>query len=451
LRGLANAVLCTRCGLRHAALTPSGQGTWAREASLCEGISNPFQASASPAAKERAEEPGAAQIDAPPPSPPLVDSAEVERELLVEELRTLGTLAEEDWTHEEASAHLTALPDLGLDCELELEQPTEPPRRVLLHVDGLVVLETPHQQMSPNDESSTPAFSSGAPADVSSGDLQGDDAEGGWVTRSLHFEESVGVVQTEVRYHPGRGIFDRVSLSFAIHGAFRALLLSMVPHIDLARGVAVLGGGGGALPMALASAAGEGALSDLGPVAVVERDRRVAEAAASWFGFREGFGNRGNSRVELFMVDARKFFDHGREFAAVFVDIAGEAGISARGADPLAPPPQLLAETFVRDAAAAVSAARGFVAWNVLACVADEAVALRNCMGAVAAALPTHMHVSVLGPMRHHDGNVQWLLVASTTPVNAGSQAIEAEKLRCLSAADLEISDSSATVSATAG
>jgi len=314
----------------------------------------------------------------------------VESELLIEELRAAGVLADEGWDHAEASAHVAALREVGEDLTPELALP---PRRVLHHSGGLVVLETPveGEEESPDE---------------------------GWVMRSLHFEASVGVVQTEVRYHPGRDSFDRSHLAFAVHGAMRELLVSLAGCTGrgLAAGAAVLGGGGGALPMAL-RAAGRlgGPLEGLGPVSVVERDASVAEAACAYFGFEER-GAESGMGAELFVQDAVDFIERPppsapREFAAVLVDVAGAASHHS-GEGVIAPPPALLTRSFVRRAAAAVRAAEGAVAWNVILGAGDDGAGLLECAEAVLAGA-SELSLWAVGPMPHDDGTTQWLLVAA--------------------------------------
>lgn len=371
---------------------------WAREASFCEGIGSPWNRAG---AEMR----------------PHVTGPEVDRELLLEELRATGSLAAEDWTHEDAAGHLDALREAGDDLVAE---PQPPPRRVLLHRCGLIILDTPEDGS------------------------QGDE---GWVLRSLHFESSVGVVQTEVRCHPGQGLFDYTALAFTVHRCFRALLISLsasIGDVGLAPGVAILGGGGGALPMALCvEGLAGGAMVGLGPVTVVERDATIVEAARSHFGFREGpLVKGGTVGVELFIRDAVDFIatpppGAPHSFAAIFVDVADGTTLLETGL--LAPPLEFFTAGFVRGAVAAVRAAGGVVAWNVLGSSEEESLAgVRFCAVAVADSVDG-LGVSAFGPIRHDDGSVQWLLVASTVPrpIEGCTRFLEVEGLTCLSGEQL--------------
>lgn len=108
-------------------------------------------------------------------SVPTVSARSVEDELLVEELRTAGHLHNENWTHSQAMEYIGELREANMS-DLELE-PLPAPRKVLWHEGGLVVLET--------------AADSGDEGTEHESNLPG-------MIRSLHFESSIGVVQTEV-------------------------------------------------------------------------------------------------------------------------------------------------------------------------------------------------------------------------------------------------------------
>ncbi|CAK9108438.1 unnamed protein product [Durusdinium trenchii] len=182
---------------------------WAREAVLCEGI----QSTWSSASKEK---PPVDQLETTEESLTSVPARSVEDELLVEELRLAGHLSDENWSHSEAMDYIAELREANMS-ELELE-PMPAPRQVLWHEGGLVVLET-----------------------------QGGESD---IIRSLHFESSIGVVQTEVRSRPEG--FDFRHLAFEVHAAFLRLLEDKAAHCNSVDAtVVVLGGGGGVLPMAI--------------------------------------------------------------------------------------------------------------------------------------------------------------------------------------------------------
>lgn len=379
---------------------------WAREAAVCEGIGGPWGD-------------GASNLSESPRHLSRVSGADVERELLLEELRVAGMLEEEGWTHGEAAEHIAALRAMSPE-EFDVESPPPPPRSVIFHERGLVVLETP----------------------VTSETSQEAQAEG-WVTRSLHFEASIGLVQTEMRYHPARQEFDHRALSFGIHRAFHSLVVGRAAS-DLSAGILVLGGGGGALAMALSTAAaGGGPLARAGPVVVVEREPEVVHAAERFFGFRrealQPGGEASTAGIDgaaeqpackLFVADAREFLERRpgapRSFAAIFVDLAGrELPRGPIGLDEdstshsafLAPAREFLVAPFAAQAAAAVSSSQGLVAWNVFVRAGGGLAALRAAAeavhGAVAAVGDGSFRVAAAGPIVHEDGSAQWLLVAA--------------------------------------
>lgn len=374
---------------------------WAREAALCEGIASPFVQGTSGAER---------------PEPPVVQADEVEKELLIEELRTAGALAAEDWSHAEAKEHISTLREMGQAEDLALE-PMAPPREVLLHDLGLVVLETPDEW---------------------------DDADG-WATRSLHFDASLGNAQTEVRVHRASGTFDHSALCFSVHRAFRAVLTAAAPRLDLSAGVAILGGGGGALAMGLRATARESAgqaLAALGVVHVVERDAHVASLAQEFF----GFDHETEPGLRLSLVDAAEFIElhaacargtsvDGRGLAAAMVDIAGpELGRQGDGLSPVLLPPKdpWLSPKFAGQALAATvgrggrNESGGVVAWNILIADNDAGRAeLRAAARAVVAGVGPHVDVWALGPEPVGSG-AQWLLCASASDVVAEHILIEA-------------------------
>jgi len=372
---------------------------WAREAALCEGIVNPFAKEADGA---NGEEPVAVQVE------------DIEKELLVEELRTAGVLAAEDWTHAEASEYIATLREMGQTEDLAIE-PMPSPRNVLLHKRGLVVLETPDEW---------------------------DDTDG-WAVRSLHFDASLGNAQTQVRVHGASGTFDHSALCFSVHRAFRAVLKAAASRLDLSAGVAVLGGGGGALAMGLRASAEEcKELSSLGLVHVVERDARVASLAREFF----GFDHETNPGVRLTLIDAAEFIElraacaegsgadsHG--LAAAIVDIASpELGRQGKGLSPVLLPPKdpWLTSEFAGQALAATlghgdrSEGGGVVAWNILT-TGDESgrVELRAAAEAVAAGVKPGVDVWALGPDPVGAG-AQWLLCASASGVMSERALMEA-------------------------
>lgn len=354
---------------------------WAREAVLCEGIESTW---AQPAPSEKRDE---------------VPARSVEDELLVEELRVAGYLYQENWTHSEAMEYIEELREANMS-ELDLEPPPAP-RKVLWHDNGLVVLETNHSEGNESAE-------------------QGDSSD---VIRSLHFESSIGVVQTEVRYHPERG-FDYCDLVFGVHVAFlqilqeRAAILESVLHSQDCT-VVVLGGGGGVLPMALQQMAlrqrsERGPLGCIRRVISVEKDPAVSDLGKRFFGFREGGPD---VDVKLHTEDALKFFDSplwdpaDSVGLAILVDIAGDVHRSS-GGEVLAPHTDFLLGDFVKTAASAVSP-HGVVAWNVLISELGEESFLQSTIKALHSSVPDDRFEVGYMPIRRSCGVAQWLLVGS--------------------------------------
>ncbi|CAE8610714.1 unnamed protein product [Polarella glacialis] len=437
---------------------------WAREAMMCEGIGSPW-------AQTLAE-------SADKPAPPEVGTEEIEINLLIEELRRAGTLSEQNWTYPEAAEHLESLRESGMD-ELALE-PWPVPRRALYHEGGLVVLETTEVGnfgAEERDEKLKPTTEHQASNVVGEQGVVDFKEDLSWVTRSLHFESSIGVVQTEVRYHPEEQRFDHSCLGFGVHQSFLQLLreasLSLkLPSAHSETTVAVLGGGGGALPMALhhVSArdhATHGPLAAICKIVVVEKDQHVADLAYRFFGFQDSaeFQSPALPRIELRVEDALAFFapegDPGQSesqeeetqqpkdsIAAVFVDIAGAALPESSSSDAglmLTPPPAFLSGSFVKAALSAVLPLHGVVAWNVLVSSVNESAALESAADAIAAAIGDDLtssgriSVSVLGPMRRTGGCSQWLLIASAGARNLlGSLPIEPAASRDPSKIDTE-------------
>jgi len=284
-------------------------------------------------------------------------------------------------------------------------------------------------------------------------DLKGDLSDK-WAIRSLHFETSLGLSQTEVRIDSSQGVFDHQTLCFAVHRAFRTILEAHSTLIELEKGVAVLGGGGGALPMGLraepiaaqtseSKAVGSKAeaLASLGPISVVEYDHRIAAAASDFFGFPADAKDKSGSSqydMKLFVMDAIEFIERRPvgatdSFSAIFVDVASPDSGDAARSGLHAPPLEFLSESFVRNAAVAVQQACGFVAWNVIVGAADEAAGLRVAVAALERGVPSGFSVFALGPMQQQSststpasGITQWLVVAT---------AVEAEALHAVRSA----------------
>eukprot|EP00933_Yihiella_yeosuensis_P029521 TRINITY_DN23151_c2_g1_i1.p1 TRINITY_DN23151_c2_g1~~TRINITY_DN23151_c2_g1_i1.p1 ORF type:complete len:419 (+),score=92.82 TRINITY_DN23151_c2_g1_i1:40-1257(+) len=386
---------------------------WAREAVLCEGIDSPWAATSSSSSLSPAER------------SPLVEQEEVERELVLEELRASGALTEQDWNHQEAAEHLKVLQEAGM-AELELDS-WPAPRRVLYHESGLVVLET--------DGSESTATNSNSNHLKDRRDFEDDE----WTTRSLHFEKSVGITQTEVRYSHRFEKFDHSRLGFGVHQAFLECLQVMAKDLQAVPGsdptVVVLGGGGGALPMALSDAvardrAASGPLSSIGKIAVVEMDEHVALIAKKFFGFQElspgEAPSRGAPALTLHIEDAMDYFDlpaRQEDVFAVFVDIAGSdlprSSSGSASGRMLAPPACFLSSAFISAVVSAVLPSRGVIAWNILVSDDDEASALKKvadaiARGAVVDGKSVELKISALGPIRRSVGSAQWLLVTST-------------------------------------
>ncbi|CAK8988284.1 unnamed protein product [Durusdinium trenchii] len=343
---------------------------WAREAVLCEGI----QSTWSSASKEK---PPVDQLETTEESLTSVPARSVEDELLVEELRLAGHLSDENWSHSEAMDYIAELREANMS-ELELE-PMPAPRQVLWHEGGLVVLET-----------------------------QGGESD---IIRSLHFESSIGVVQTEVRSRPEG--FDFRHLAFEVHAAFLRLLEDKAAHCNSVDAtVVVLGGGGGVLPMAIQDLAlrhhSFGALKCIRRIISVEKDPAVAELGKKFFGFREGGAQ---VEIELRIEDALNFFDAPQplDILAIFVDIAGEFHRFSSG-EVLAPSKEFLQSSFVTSAAAAVRP-NGVVVWNVLFSELGEDALLQSTLNALHAEVQEESFSIVpQGPIRRSSGVAQWLL-----------------------------------------
>ncbi|CAJ1388474.1 unnamed protein product [Effrenium voratum] len=349
---------------------------WAREAVLCEGIKSSWEP----------EEPGS-----------VTETARViEDELLVEELRVGGVLRAENWTHAEAMEYIHSLreakmPDLDLD-------PLPAPRKVLFHSQGLVVLETEEQDLPENQSASRQSG----------------------VVRSLHFESSIGIVQTEVRYHPEHG-FDHDQLMFGVHSAFLEVVKEQAAQAA-SDSVIVLGGGGGVLPMALQKAAlrdrnTAGPFRNIRNIICVEKDPEVAKLGKDFFGMGEG-GEEVN--VRLVIEDARHYVtpslsqgapDAG-DILAILVDIAGDLQHSS-GGEVLAPCADFRLGDFVRSAVAAVRP-DGVIAWNVLVSELGEDRWLQSAVEGIQSAVQDeHFSVVSRGPIRRNGGVAQWLLIGS--------------------------------------
>lgn len=358
---------------------------WARESIQCEGIQNTW-------------------VPKSGTSVPTVSARSVEDELLVEELRTAGHLHNENWTHSQAMEYIGELREANMS-DLELE-PLPAPRKVLWHEGGLVVLET--------------AADSGDEGTEHESNLPG-------MIRSLHFESSIGVVQTEVRYHPERG-FDYSSLVFGVHEAFLQILQEKAALLKgvLDATVVVLGGGGGVLPMALKHLvirhrSEDGPLKSIRTIVSVEKDHAVADLGRNFFGFEAG--NDEDVDLKLHIQDALNFIDSSwkREDSAVFailVDIAGEVYRSS-GGEVLAPNVEFLRGRFVTAAALAVQP-KGVVAWNVLVSELGEENLLQSTIEALRSAVPDDKFEVVLqGPIRRSCGVAQWLLIGSWREVES--------------------------------
>lgn len=354
---------------------------WARESIQCEGIQNTW-------------------VPESGTSVPSVSARSVEDELLVEELRTAGHLHNENWTHSQAMEYIGELREANMS-DLDLE-PLPAPRKVLWHAGGLVVLETTADLGDRGTE------------------LHESNSESPGMIRSLHFESSIGVVQTEVRYHPERG-FDYSSLVFGVHVAFLQILQENAALLKgvLDATVVVLGGGGGVLPMALKHLvmrhrSEDGPLKSIRTIISVEKDHAVADLGKNFFGFEAG--NEGDVDLKLHIQDALNFIDsswkcEGSAVFAILVDIAGE--VYRSGGEVLAPNVEFLRGSFVTAAALAVQP-RGVVAWNVLVSELGEENLLQSTIKALRSAVPDDKFEVVLqGPIRRSCGIAQWLLIGS--------------------------------------